>query len=198
MSDKYDRQIADLERRISGLVLIGTVSSLDEEKGRYRIKSGELETDWLPMASPRAGTTKTYSHFSEGEQVVMVSPSGDMSQGIVVSAVSTEETQASDKANIHRTVYPDGTTTEYDHEAKAMKTTIASGGSFETTIGGGVSIKGTVDALAITTPGTISLDAAGGISLKSPTLTHNDVDISYLHVHKDVTAGPDLTGPPNS
>lgn len=196
MTEKYDQRIADLERRVSGIVLIGKVSQVEEEKGRFRIKSGDLESDWLPMASPRAGTTKTYSHFSQDEQVVVVSPSGDMSQGVIVSAISTGETQASDKANIHRTVYPDGTVSEYDHEAKSMKTTIADGGSFETTIGGGVSVKANGSTLEMTTPGTVTIDAAGGISFKSPTLTHNDIDISYLHKHTDVVAGPDLTGPP--
>lgn len=196
MTEKYDQRIADLERRVSGMVLIGTISSLDEAKGRYRMKSGDLETDWLPMASPRSGSTKTYSHFSEGEQVIMMSPSGDMSQGIIVSSVSTEETQASDKANIHKTVYPDGTTVEYDHEAKSMKTTIADGGSFESTIGGGVSLKATGSTLEITTPGNIALNASGGIALTSATLTHNGKDISELHKHISVTAGPDETGPP--
>lgn len=196
MSEKYDQRIADLERRVSGTVLIGTISQIDEEKGRYRVKSGDLETDWLPMASPRAGTTKTYSHFSEGEQVVMASPSGDMSQGVILSAVSTQDTQASDKANIHKTVYPDGTTVEYDHEAKSMKTTIADGGSFESSIGGGVSIKATGSTLIVETPGSISLKGAGGITLESPSLTHNGVDISDQHKHKGVAVGPANTGPP--
>lgn len=188
MSNKYDQRLADLERRVAGMVFTGTISKLDEEKGRYQIKSGELESDWLPMASPRAGTTKTYSHFSEGEQVVAVSPSGDMSQAIVMSAVSTESTQASDKANVHKTVYPDGTVVEYDHNSHSMKTTIADGGSFETTIGGGVSIKANGGELEISTP--------GGIALRSATLTHNDVNIGYQHKHLDVVAGPDLTGFP--
>lgn len=196
MTEKYDQRIADLERRVSGMIFIGKVASLDEEKGRFRIQHGDLESDWLPMASPRAGSTKTYSHFSEGEQVIAVSPSGDMSQAVIMSAVSTEETQASDKANIHKTVYPDGTTVEYDHEAKSMKTTIADGGSFESTIGGGVSLKATGSTLEITTPGNISLNASGGIALTSATLTHNGKDISDQHKHTDVMSGPALTGPP--
>lgn len=195
MSNKYDLRIAELERRVSSGVFIGTISQIDEEKGRYRVKSGELESDWLPMASPRAGTTKTYSHFSEGEQVVAVSPSGDMAQAVIMSAVSTGETQASDKANVHKTVYPDGTTVEYDHDAKSMKTTIAEGGSFESSIGGGVSIKATGSTLSIETPGGISLKGAS-IALESASLTHNGVDISDKHTHVGVTAGPDETGPP--
>ncbi|OHV85803.1 phage baseplate assembly protein V [Ensifer sp. LCM 4579] len=188
MTAKHDKRLADLERRISNGAVIGTISQVDHEKGRYRVKSGELESDWIPKTETRAGKTKVYSSYEEGEQVIVLSPSGDLSQGVIVGAVATQETQAADKGNIHRTVYPDGTVVEYDHEAKALKTTIAEGGSFNIAIGGGVSISAS--------GGELTINAPGGIALESATLTHNGKNVGHDHKHTDVVPGPALTGPP--
>lgn len=195
MSVKHDKRIADLERRTSNGAILGVVSQVDHEKGRYRVKSGELESDWIPKAEPRAGNTKIYSSFEEGEQVLVVSPSGDLSQGVIVGAVAKEETQAADKGNIHRTIYPDGTVVEYDHEAKALKTAIAEGGSFNIAIGGGVSISASGGSLTIEAPGGLTIKAAG-MEVESPTLTNNGVNISHDHKHKDAMPGPLTTGTP--
>ncbi|MCB5201718.1 phage baseplate assembly protein V [Neorhizobium sp. T786] len=187
MADKYDKRLADIERRVSNGIVIGTVSSVDHEKGRYRVKAGELETDWIPMATPRAGKTSIYSSYEEGEQVILASQSGDLSQAVILGAVATGETQAGTKGNTHVIKYPDGTTVEYDHEAKSYKMDVAEGGAFSLNIGGGASITGSGDGLKI---------KAGSIELESATLTHNGKNIGDDHTHKDVTRGTDETGPP--
>jgi phage baseplate assembly protein V len=187
MASRFDADITDLKRRVSNSVMLGTVSQVDHEKGRYRVKAGDLESDWLPMAQARAGKTSYYSSYEAGEQVIMASPSGDLSQAVIIGAVATQSTQAGDKGNIHRIKYPDGTTVEYDHEAKRYKMDVAEGGGFELNIGGGASISGSGDALKL---------KAGAIELESGTLTHNGVDISEHHVHTKVLQGGDLSGPP--
>lgn len=192
---KYDKRIADLERRTSNGAILGVISQVDHEKGRYRVKSGELESDWIPKTEARAGNTKIYSSYEEGEQVLVLSPSGDLSQGVIVGAVAKQETQAADKGNIHRTVYPDGTVVEYDHEAKALKTAIAEGGSFSMAIGGGVSISASGGSLTIDAPDGVTITASE-IALESSTLTHNGKNVGHDHKHKDVLPGPALTGPP--
>lgn len=195
MTDPYDARIADLERRVSGGVIVGTVSQVDYKMGRYRVKSGLIETDWLPMASARAGETKTYSGFNVGEQVVVAAPSGDMSQGVILSAVSTGETQASDKGNLHRTVYPDGTTVEYDHDAKTYKMDVASGGGFQLNIGGGASIVAAGGQVTMKAPGGMVIEAAS-LEITSPVLTNNGVDVGFQHKHIDTTPGAGVSGPP--
>lgn len=187
MVNRYDKEITDLKRRVSNGVVVGKIMAVDHEKGRYRLEAGDLESDWLPMSTPRAGKTSIYSSYEEGEQVVLVSPSGDLSQAVIIGAVATGETQAGDKGNIHRIKYPDGTVVEYDHEAKRYKMDVADGGSFELNIGGGATIVGSGDTLTL---------KAGAIKLESATLTHNDVDISEHHVHTKVLQGGDLSGPP--
>lgn len=188
MADRYDKEITDLKRRVSNSVLVGKISSVDHEKGRYRVKAGELESDWIPMTTPRAGKTSHYSSFEEGEQVILASPSGDLSQAVIIGAVSTGETQAGDKGNLHRVKYPDGTVVEYDHEAKRYKMDVASGGSFELNIGGGASVVGSGGGLKLTAPGAIELESAE--------LKHNGKNIGDTHEHTGVVPGGGLSGPP--
>jgi phage baseplate assembly protein V len=165
MAERYDKEITDLKRRVSNSVVVGVVSKVDHQKGRYRVKAGELESDWIPMATPRAGKTSIYSSFEEGEQVVLASPSGDLSQAVILGAVATGTTQAGDKGNLHRIKYPDGTVITYDHEAKKYTMDVAEGGSFALNIGGGVSF--------VAEGGKLTIKAPGGTVLESPNFDVN-------------------------
>jgi phage baseplate assembly protein V len=192
MADRYDKEITDLKRRVSNSVLVGKISSVDHEKGRYRVTAGELESDWIPMTTPRAGKTSHYSSFEEGEQVILASPSGDLSQAVIIGAVSTGETQAGDKGNLHRVKYPDGTVVEYDHEAKRYKMDVASGGGFQLNIGGGASIVASGEGVTI--KGNIKLE--GPVEIVGASVTHNGKNIGDDHIHTGVLHGGDVSGPP--
>lgn len=185
---RRDPVITEIDRRVANMVMIGTVSKVDHEKHRYRVKSGELESDWIPFAATRSKGTRVYESLEEGEQVVMVSPSGDTAQAVIMGTVSKEADQAGTKGNEHRTIYPDGTVVEFDHDAKSFRIAVASGGSFALSIGGGVSL--------VANGGELTIEAPGGIALNSATLTHNGVDISDQHRHRDVMPGGGLTGTP--
>lgn len=50
--------------------------------------------------------------------------------------------------------------------------------------------------MVIHTPGTLGINAAGGVSITSPTLTHNGVNIGSTHAHGGVTPGGSNTGGP--
>lgn len=188
MAQRYDREITDLKRRMSNSVMVGVVSQVDHEQGRYRVKAGQLESDWLPMATPRAGKTSVYSSYEAGEQVIMASPSGDLAQAVIIGAIATTESQAGAKGNTHRVKYPDGTVIEYDHEAKRYKVDIAEGGAFALNIGGGASITGS--------GGNLTISAPDGIDLQSEKLTHNGKDIGDTHKHGGVEPGAAITDEP--
>lgn len=193
MLERRDPNITELERRLSGMVVIGKVSQVDHEKARYRVKSGELETDWIPFTSARAGGTRTYDSLDEDEQVIFAAPSGDMSQAVIIGALATQETQAADAGNVHRTVYPDGTVVEYDHEAKAYSMSVADGGAFTLVIGGGASVTGSGDALTLKA-GNIKLE--GNVEIEGEGLTHNGKNVGDTHKHGGVISGGSLTDVP--
>ncbi|VEJ45794.1 phage baseplate assembly protein V [Bartonella vinsonii] len=183
MLERRDKEITDLKRRVANMVVVGKISHVDHKNARYRIKSGNLLSDWIPDTQARAGKTRSYEGRDVGEQVVVVSSSGDLSQGVIVGSIHTDAHQAADKGNIHRTIYPDGTSLEYDDEQNRYSIHIKSGGKFILTIADGVSLKGDGGKLELNAPegikisserdlslnakGSISLKADGGVSLNS-------------------------------
>lgn len=186
-------EITDLKRRVSNAVIVGVVSSVDHKKHRYRVKAGDLESDWLPMTTSRAGGTRTYSSLTKGEQVVVAAPNGDLSQGIIIGSLATNDTQAADAGNVHRTVYDDGTVIDYDHDAKSYTMTVAEGGSFTLQMAGGAQV--IADGNAITHKAA-KHTFEGEVEFVGSSVTHNGVNIGDTHKHTGVQPGSAQTGLP--
>jgi phage baseplate assembly protein V len=112
--------IAELNRRLDNLLRIGTIA---EVKGALcRVKTGNLLTDWRPFFTTRAGTAKTSWRPTPGEQVMLLSLSGDLACAYILPALySTELAEPDDHPERHRTVYSDGATIEYDPESCGLK-----------------------------------------------------------------------------
>lgn len=185
----------DASRRVNSAVEIGTVSKVDHKLHRYRVKIGELETDWIPKTLARSGKTKTYESLDEGEQVVLVAPSGDLSQAVIVGSVATEETQSGTKGSEHRTVYPDGTIVDYDDEAGGLKVALAAGRSSTTTVGG-VTFVTSKDGVSIKVGAVTFVLSGDGLAITGGQVTHDGLNIGSTHVHGGIIVGPsDTQGP---
>jgi len=196
MLERRDPKITDLARRLSNQVVIGKISQIDHKRARYRVKFGNIETDWLPDTQSRSGATRVWEGRDIGEQVIIGSPSGDLSQGVILGSIHTDATQAGNNGAHHRVIYPDGTTLDYDDENHAYRLSVTQGGSFELVIGGGVSIKAQGGQLTINAPQGITLQSGGNVLIKSPDLIHNEKSVGDEHLHQDVYPGPGLTGVP--
>ncbi|WP_273758990.1 phage baseplate assembly protein V [Bartonella sp. AU55XJBT] len=221
MLERRDKEITDLKRRVANMVVVGKISHVDHKNARYRVKSGHLISDWIPDTQTRAGKTCSYEGRDIGEQVVVVSSSGDLSQGVILGSLHTDANQAADKGNIHKTLYPDGTIVEYDDKQNSYTLNLTSGGKFNLTISDGVSIKGdgkklelqapegikivskgdlnlnAEKAIALKAGGGISLHCDDGIALHSSDLKHNGTNVGATHVHGGVSPGGAMTGGPN-
>lgn len=82
--DKYE--IADLRRRLSNLLRIGTISAVNYKEAVARVKIGDLETTWLPWLL-RDGDDKAWHGVDLNEQVLVLSPCGDLNQGLILSSI---------------------------------------------------------------------------------------------------------------
>ena len=82
--DKYE--IADLRRRLSNLLRIGTISAVNYKEAVARVKIGDLETTWLPWLL-WDGDNKAWHGVDLNEQVLVLSPCGDLNQGLILSSV---------------------------------------------------------------------------------------------------------------
>lgn len=102
-------------RRLASIIRIGTVVEADYQKARVRVAFGAAVSDWLPWITFRAGGDHTWWAPEVGEQVIVLSPSGEISGGVVLGSMfSTDHPAPADRPTIHRTTYEDGAVIEYD------------------------------------------------------------------------------------
>lgn len=112
---------AELLRLIQNLIRLGTIAEVDHDAARVRVKSGDLLTGWLPWADARAGTTRTWSPPTIGEQVLVFAPGGDTENSVALTALyQTAHPAPSSSADVFHAAMPDGAVFEYDHATHRM------------------------------------------------------------------------------
>jgi len=120
-ADLYDPDASNLQRRLANAIRLGTVARVDYVHARVRIQMGTILTDWLPWVTHRAGPDVTWWAPELAEQVVVLSPYGDLGQGIVLGAVYRNAFPAPEaRETIHYTKYADGTEISYDRAARKL------------------------------------------------------------------------------
>ena len=113
---------AELSRLLENLIRIGTILAVDLPRARCKVQSGALQTRWLRWQTLRAGTTRTWDPPTVGEQCLLLSPSGNTENGIVLYGINSELIKPpSQSADTHRTDWPDGALCEYDHTAHTWR-----------------------------------------------------------------------------
>lgn len=178
----------EMDRRISNLIRFGTVQEVDYLAAKVRIKAGDILTGWLPWLTSRAGGDISWHAPEIGEQVIILAPSGELNQGVVLAALyqalMPPPVATPDK---HRMQYSDDAVIEYDRASHHLQAVLPDGATVQLTSTGGITISGNITLTGnITLSGTLtaSVDViANGISL------HN-------HKHGGVQAGGSQTGVP--
>lgn len=113
----------EIWRRLENLVRWGTIAQVDTERGMCRCATGDNTTTWIKWVTLAAGgNTKHWCAPAVGEQVIILSPGGEMNQAVALCGVFSEaEPQNGRSDSVHRTTYRDGTTIEYDWRAHALR-----------------------------------------------------------------------------
>ena len=179
--------LAALSRMLENLIRFGVIAAVQMEPPRVKVKTGTLTTAWLPWLALRAGSDKQWDPPTVDEQVILLSPSGQLANGIVVTGVFSDHIPANgERAGLHRRTYADGTVIEYDSVAHHLNATLADGGTTHLTSSGGINIVGPITHQGdytqtgnqtVTGKVTVSEDVlAAGISL-------------VKHIHGGVTKG---------
>ena len=113
---------ADINRRVESLIRIGKVSAVDHAAGKCRVKTGSLETGWLPWLERREGTTNDWDPPTVYEECLVFSPSGETAGGLVLLGVpSTAHPQPSHNPDEWKRVFPDGTWIRHDHVKRQLR-----------------------------------------------------------------------------
>ena len=186
--------LATLARLIENLIRLGTIAAVQMKPPRVQVKTGTLSTGWLPWVAARAGADREWNPPTEGEQVILFSPSGQLGNGIVLTGLFSDDMTANgDREGLHRTTYRDGTVIEYDSVAHHLNATLAEGGTTNLISTGGIHIVG-----PITHEGDYT--QTGNQNITGTVTASEDViaaGISLVkHLHGGVMAGGAKTGKP--
>lgn len=177
-----DYSIGELSRQIANLIRVGVVIDKDfsdPDAPRVKVAVSGFESDWLPFGADRAGNTKTWSPLSVGEQVLILSPYGDLGQAVIVCSLYSESNPApSSGGNVENTVFHDGTTVSYDSVSHTLNATI-----------GGTTITADRGKIALGVGGVTFVITAGGIDMQGGQVTHNGKNIGSDHAHSGIQRG---------
>lgn len=198
---------AETLRLLYNLIRTGVITDVDHTAARARVKTGHNHTDWLPWITARAGKTRQWNPPTQGEQVVLFSPGGDLGQGIILTGLfSSDHSAPSDKAEEHRWEYPDGTTMSYDYKQHRLEVVVT--GDAQLTVEGDceLSVKGSLNAkveesLSAEVNGTASLTAGGNVSVKATGTASVEASTIDLNGGAGVVTGAHIcayTGSPHS
>ena len=209
--------IIDLLRRLENMIRIGTIIDVDlsGEIPLYRVKTGELETDWIAATVQRAGTAKKSHAYTSGEQVILLSPSGDLGAAVISHALNSDANPSPDNhVTRDRAIYPDGAVIEYDPESGALhatgiKTATVQASALvtidcpESKFTGNVEIEGnTLVKQVLTYQGGLNNNgSSSGATINGP-INHSGGELSsngvvvHSHHHSGVQAGSAETGGP--
>lgn len=132
-------QVPDLERRTASIVQYGTVSQVKyDDKGapRVKVKAGEIETGWIPWTEASAGKNVDWNPMDVGEQVVMLAPSGDMEQAVIVGSIH-QDSMASHSNNPDESgrQWEGGAKDVYNRSSKERRIVVPAGGKVVIQVG---------------------------------------------------------------
>lgn len=178
----------DIETDPDGLIRLGAVASVDLAAARCTVKfDDETETPPLRWIEPRMGKTRCWSPPSEGEQVVLLCPAGELGGAVVLRGLVCDAFAAPDDRKIDLVKFEDGATISYDADAHELSITLPAGATTQLVSDGGITITGDITLEGdVDMTGTLTASGdvvASGISLNS-------------HTHGSVRSGSDSSGGP--
>ena len=186
--------ITELNRRLANLIRLGTVieTRYSQVVPRVKVRIGPLQTAWLPVLTSRAGQDRSWWPLEPGEQVVVLSVSGELTQGVVLGAVNQTAMPApAQQTHVHRQVYADGAVLEYDRQAHHLMAQLPAGGRVTLSANGGITVTGSMTIhgdVQIQGDVQASGDVADGVrSMQADRAVYN------RHTHAGVSTGRSKT-----
>lgn len=171
MSDPFIQ--ADNASRLAKLVSFGTIAEVDltatPATARVEIED-DLVTDHLPVFQLSAGRVRSWSAPMVGEQVMVLSPSGETGAGAVLRGLNYDGFPAptADELTTVLASWEDGAVDLYDEATKTRAIAIPAGGALTMAVGpltiriaaGGITL--TSAGQPITLDGPVNLGGSGG------------------------------------
>lgn len=117
---------AETDRRLGDLLRYGTVCEVDGARCRVQLDDG-FETDWLKMPPLRAGKVRIWAPYSEGEEVSLACPDGDIAAATIHASHSSDDYAPPDDPTHTRIDWADGSWLGYDPGAGDFTVQVVNG-----------------------------------------------------------------------
>ncbi len=164
----------DIPADLATLIRIGTVTAVDLAAARCSVRYGDPddedpgETPMIRWLTPRAGLTRIWSPPSVGEQVIILSPDGQVGAAVALCGLVQNAFPALGSTTTEAIEFADGAQLTYDPGASALTAILPAGATAE-------------------------IEAPGGITLRGPVMIEGDVTIQgAVDVSQTVTAATDV------
>lgn len=209
--NNYD--LTEMNRALSNMIRVGNIRAVDVANARVRVAFGGCVSDWLPWGTARAGNRRDWTVPNVGEQVMVFSPFGDPTQAVVGPSIFQDDFSApATSADQDATVYPDGTTVDYNSATNTLTVTVAGSGNVVinckvATVKADTSV--TIDTPETTCTGNLTVKKSftmgqeggsatmkGNVAIEGGSLTHNGKNVGSTHAHSGVQSGGSNTGAP--
>ena len=145
--------LSDLAKRLSNIIRIGSIFEINVQTDKARVKIGELETDFLPWANSNSGNNNSWNPPEIDEQVIILSPSGDLSQAVILPSIYKNNASNYDQ-NIKSITYQDGSKISFNVSSGTLDLDLK--GDVTIKVVGNANIEG--DNINITASSNITLD----------------------------------------
>lgn len=204
---------ADINRRLENLIRFGTIKTINPSKPipLVTVDLDDIVTPEIRFFNARSGNDSTWDPPSEHEEVMVISPCGEIGPTSVVfyGLYNNEHPAPSDDLNKKIRVFADGCVIAYDVAAHQLSAILPSGGKAIVTADGGVTVNGdtTINGNLLVNGSSVTTgnNTVGGSQLvqgsshsKGDFSTEGDVkagSISQLH-HKHPGDSGGTTGEP--
>jgi phage baseplate assembly protein V len=166
-----DFAITELDRRLANIIRFGKVIAADYNSAipRVKVAVGELTTAWLPVIVSRAGQDRSTWLLDIDEQVVVLSPSGELAQGIVLGSIHQQQFPAlTDSVDQHCTQYRDGAAINYDSAKHHLDVKLPNGATINIVADGGLTATSKPVAISLTIRARCKTTATFSISISMP------------------------------
>ena len=212
--------VSELNRQLNNVVRIGTIKQLDLANARAKVSVAGCTTDWLPWGTNRAGKRRDWSPPVIGEQVVLFAPYGDLGQAVIGPSIFQDDHAApAASADQETTVYPDGTTVDYNSASNTLTITVAGSGNViinckQANVNTETATVTASNSITLDTPDTFctgnltvaksfqmgseggTATMTGNVAIEGGSLTHNGKNVGSDHSHSGVQSGGSNTGAP--
>ena len=188
----------DPERTLGDVVRYGVVREVTYDPPRVTVAVGDLLTHPIPWGAVTWGALRLWAPPSEGQQVVLICPEGDIAAAHIGHSLAQDAMPlAGPKDGRFRLEHDDGFAFEYDPGAKLLRLAPADGGA--TRIEGPLTVAG-----ALTVEQTLTVEQAitgqYGLKLTGDATVSGDVKAGTVslkgHIHTGVQTGGGLSGAP--